>query len=158
MMLDEQLLPGDALLYSPTGLWGYLIALKTWLGKISHIEVYAGDGESWASRDGKGVQLYPLRIDHVATVLRPTQPLDLLAMDQWFETVKGQAYDWGGLMRFLYWGSVGSGNNNKQFCSEFAVRIFRAGGMDPFNGVDADAIAPATFLLSSCFTRVILKG
>lgn len=148
------MIPGDLLLYKPSGLWGYLIAIKTWTAKVSHVEVYAGDGMSWASRDGVGVGLYPTRTDKIAYHLRPDEPLDFLAMQAWFETVDGQRYDWLGLARFLYWGSIGTGNDGKQFCSEFACRLYRSGGMDPFNGVDADAIAPASFLLSNCFTRV----
>ena len=44
--------------------------------------------------------------------------------------------------------------DNRQFCSELATRVYRAGGLDPFNGEDADAIAPFRFLLSDRFVQV----
>lgn len=144
---------GDCLLYGPKGFFGYAIAIKTWM-KVAHVEVYAGDAQSWASRDGEGVGIYPSRTDRLIYVLRPVEALDLLTMDHWFQSVEGQGYDWLGLARFLAWGSIGSGDNGKMFCSEFACRLYRMGGVDPFNGCDADAIAPASFLLSNCFTKV----
>lgn len=145
---------GDGLLYGPKGFFGYAIALKTWM-KVAHVEVYAGDGMSWASRDGQGVGLYPVREDRLIQVLRPVRELDIAGMREWFLTVDGQGYDWFGLARFLAWGRIGTGDNGKMFCSEFATRLYRAGGLDPFNGCDADAIAPATFLLSNGFTKVV---
>lgn len=61
---------GDILLYPPRSFFGRLIAIKTW-HKIAHVEIYAGDGQSVASRDGIGVNLYPARLDDVKHVLRP---------------------------------------------------------------------------------------
>lgn len=152
-MITTNLQPGDALMYAPSGFFGWAIAIKTYT-KIAHISIYAGDGQSWASRDGKGVGLYPFRESKLAYVLRPTVPLDLLEMAKWFETVDGQGYDWLGIARFIAWGSIGTGNNGRQFCSEFACRLFRAGGFDPFAGADADAISPAAFLINPLFTKV----
>ena len=48
--------------------------------------------------------------------------------------------------------------DNRQFRSELATRVYRAGGLDPFNGEDAEAIAPFQFLLSDKFVRVEETG
>lgn len=142
--------PGDCLLYKPSGFWSYAIAVKTW-NKVSHCEAFVGNGLSVASRDGVGVGRYPLRTDGLAYVLRPNQPFELAAALKWFATVNGQKYDWVGLARFLAWGGISTGKNDKMFCSEFLTRFYRAGGFNPFNpGQDADSVAPATFLYSPC--------
>jgi len=67
---------GDCLLYRPKGFFGWVIATKTW-HPVAHVEVYAGNDHSWASRDGLGVNLYPIRMTELAYVLRPTAPVDL---------------------------------------------------------------------------------
>jgi hypothetical protein len=42
-----------------------------------------------------------MRLDGVAAVMRPKQPLDFLAADKWFEAnAKGKPYDWLGLLCF----------------------------------------------------------
>ena len=48
---------GDCLLYRATGLFGWLISIKTW-SVVSHCEGYVGNGKAVASRDGVGVGLY----------------------------------------------------------------------------------------------------
>ena len=144
--------PGDCLLYKATGLYGWIIGLKTW-SMVTHVEIYIGEGQSVASRDGLGVAIYPLRMAQLSHVLRPHAPIDLHAAMRWFETVRGQKYDWLGLLRFAWRSKVVSDlKDNRQFCSELATRWYRAGGLDPFNGGDADAIAPCQFLLSNSFT------
>lgn len=149
--IDAILRPGDCLLYGPKpgSIFGWLISRKTWHG-VSHCEMYTGKGKSFASRDGIGVGLYPLRTDELAYVLRPTDPLDWAAFWKWFYTVNGQKYDWLGLLRFVYTKSGSSGKNEKMFCSEAMTRGYRALGARVFNDQeDADAIAPAQFLTSA---------
>ena len=143
---------GDCLLYRATGLFGWLISIKTW-SVVSHCEGYVGNGKAVASRDGVGVGLYDWRSADLLYVLRPNQPFDLKeALAQFNHKWRGQGYDWLGLLRFAWRAPVESLRfNNKQFCSEFLTRWYRGGGMDPFNGADADAIAPASFLLSPVF-------
>ena len=154
--LESRLKPGDCLLYGPKpgSFFGWLISLKTW-HKISHCEMYTGKGKSFASRDGIGVGLYPLRDTEIAYVLRPTDALDWAGFWKWFYTVNGQKYDWVGLLRFVYTKSGSTGNNNKMFCSEALTRAYRALGAKVFNEAeDADAIAPAAFLTSAGLTIV----
>lgn len=157
MPLDPRplLKPGDCLLYSPTGIFGLLISLKTW-HQIAHCELYVGDGRSVASRDGIGVGLYPLRTNQLAYVLRPPQDvLDWFAFWKWFRGVNGQGYDWWGLVRFAWFKSVGGGDNGRQFCSEFLTRAYRALGAKIIADVeDADAVVPADFLKSPALTVI----
>jgi len=144
---------GDCLLYSPKGFFGWVISLKTW-HEVAHCEAYVGGpGLSVASRDGVGVGQYDWRRSELKYVLRPNQPFNLAAALERFNSEwRGQGYDWLGLLRFGWRAPVSAFRfQNKQFCSEFLTRFYRAGGMDPFNGEDADAIAPFMFLLSSCF-------
>jgi hypothetical protein len=150
-----KLKPGDCLLYSGVGFFSWLIQLKTW-HRVSHIEVYIGDGYSVAARDGIGVNAYPVREKGLYAVLRPNKPFSLTLATYWFLLVaKGQKYDWKGLLRFASRAEVvGNNLDDKMFCSEFAARFYRAGGLDPFNKEDADAIAPATFLVSPYFDRL----
>lgn len=152
-MIDAQ--PGDCLLYKPTGLFGWIISAKTWHW-ISHIEIYTGDGQSVASRDGKGVGLYPVREDKLVYILRPNQLFNLPKAMEWFNLVNGQGYDWLGLLRFSWRKSYVPENltANKQFCSEFATRFYRNGGFDPFPREDADAIAPFQYESNPFFSLV----
>lgn len=149
----DSLRPGDCLLYRPAGVWSTLIAVKTWHW-VSHCEAYIGDFKSVASRDGKGVGHYDLRVQGLNLVCRPKTPVDIDAAWDWFLTVDGQPYDWAGLSRFLLAGRAPFGNNGKMFCSEFLTRFYRAGGYDPFNEyLDADAVAPCNFLYSNLFEQ-----
>jgi hypothetical protein len=85
--------------------------------------------------------------------IKPEYKFNLNSALAWFlKTAQGQKYDWLGLLRFT-WGSsyTKGGMNNKQFCSEFLTRFLRAGGVDPFNGDDADAVPPFMFMISPIF-------
>ena len=142
--------PGDCLLYAPNSVYGWLIAIKTYT-KVSHCEVYVGNGRSAASRDGVGVGIYPLRTANLAYVLRYSESdlLDWVAFWKWFRTVNGQKYDWLGLLRFVWWRGIGTGKNARMFCSEFQARAYRELNARVFSPLaDADAIVPADFLRS----------
>jgi hypothetical protein len=153
MNVLDALEPGDLLLFSRKGFFSRLIRIKTW-SSISHCSIYIGAGKTVASRDGKGVELYDLQPDGLAAVLRPTLPVDLPAALDWFAAkAKGQRYDFLGLLRFF---TLGKQSTDKQFCSEFATRFYRAGGFEPFYAdIDADLVAPGQFLYSPRFSRVL---
>ena len=140
---------GDVLLYKPTGIFGRIIALKTWHA-ISHVEVSLGNGESVASRDGKGVGRYPHRSAQLAHVLRPTLPLNLTTAMAYFDTVKGQPYGWLDLLAFIGAKIDGPG----MVCSPFATAFLRAGGLPIFRSEEARKIAPFQFLLSELLIDV----
>jgi uncharacterized protein YycO len=152
-MTEKDLRAGDCLLYKPSDFYGWLIAIKTWHA-ISHVEVYIGAGRSVGAKQS-GVNEYPVRLD-IETLLRPSAPFDVKAAMATFDRkYRGQKYDYLGLIRFAWRAKVVPERfDNAQFCSELATRVYRAGGLDPFNGEDADAIAPFQFLLSDKFVKV----
>lgn len=145
----SRLQAGDCLLYTPSGVFGSLIKLKTWHA-ISHVEVYGGDGSSWASRDGLGVGRYPLRTDHLAGAWRPLHPLNLPAAVAYSVRMRGTPYGWPELFTFIGITVRGRG----VFCSEFATEWYRAAGMDPFPGEDPQFVAPFEFAINPDFQRV----
>lgn len=143
--------PGDCLLYAGTGFFSRIIKIKTW-SPVSHCELYIGDGQSVASRDGVGVGTFTVRTDGLYAVLRPLAPFNLPKAMRWYKTVEGQRYDWLGLLRMF---TIGEQSTNMQFCSEFETRMYRAGDFEPFTPeIDADLVAPGQYLYSPRFLRV----
>ena len=144
------LLPGDVLLYKATGLYGRIIALKTW-HSIGHVEVRITETQSAASRDGKGVGLYPTRFADLVYVLRPTVPFQSRAALDWFHReAKGLPYGWADLLQF-----VGLNINRRGIvCSPFATQFLRAGGVPIFNREPAEKIAPFQFQTSELLHQV----
>lgn len=131
--------PGDLLLYRRSGFWSWAIRVKTW-SDISHVETYLGDGKTHAARDGIGVGVFPISFDGLVKVRRPLQPFSLEAAKPYIVKTEGQKYDWFGLLRFF---TVGKQSQTKQFCSEDATRLARAGGVTPFaEDLDADLVSP----------------
>lgn len=136
---------GDCLIYTGLSFFDILIRLKTW-SYSCHVEIYVGGGKSVASRNFKGVDIYPLRLEGLYKVRR-VNPLygkfDKEKAMQWFYSkAQGQAYDLIGLLSFVYAGW--SGDPNKMFCSEFATRAYREGTIWVMaDDWDADHTAPA---------------
>jgi len=120
--------PGDILLYGGNDLVSRLIQFRTW-SDVSHIEIYVDTGRSVASRNGVGVGQYPLRVDGLRRVYRPTWPFELPAAMRWFATVDGTKYGWADLLRFYLIDVPTTG----LICSEFADLFFRNGGLPLFN-------------------------
>ena len=141
--------PGDALLYSTNDQVDYGIELKTG-GPVAHIEIYEGNEFSLASRNGVGVNRYSYRVDGLTAILRPMGVLDIEAATAWFETVKGEAYDWEGL--FNFYRVDNKPTPSKLFCSSFATLWYRQTGIVPFAPEwPADKISPRDFLTSPTF-------
>lgn len=132
---------GDIMLYRPKKFFGWLIATKTW-HKISHVEVYDGNFQSLASRDGQGVGRYPLRLSELAYVLRPSVPLDLAKGRAYFESMKGTPYGWCDLVDFLGFSLDTTGI----VCSPFAAGFLRAAGWHVFPTDPINKVAPFQFL------------
>jgi hypothetical protein len=125
------LIPADVLLYFSHDLADDVIMEKTG-GPVCHVERYLGAGKSWASRNGIGVNEYPLRLDGLVCVRRPPAgALDLAKGIPWLQTVKGWPYDWEGLLTST--GLVDHGHEGQMFCSEFSLAFDRACGYEPFN-------------------------
>ena len=142
--------PGDCLLYRPSpgfDLIGWIICLKTW-SPVCHVEIYSGHGMSVASRNGIGVNQYPLRTNDLAFVLRPKTKASMAPAMEWFHrTAQGQRYDFLGLMCFFL--AVRRGSRDRMFCSEFETRFYRYANV-PFlaRHWDADKVAPGNSLMS----------
>lgn len=148
--MTEHLRPGDVLLYKSTGLFSWLIRVKTWHA-VSHVEVYIGAGQSAASRDGKGTGLYPLREDGLVSVLRPVVPFQRAAALDWYHReAKGLPYGWADLLQF-----TGLNVDRRGIvCSPFATLFLRAGGVPVFNAEPANKIAPFQFATSELLREV----
>ena len=149
---------GDLLLYDKRGLFNWIIKIKTW-GPVSHCEVCISPWRVAASRNLKGVGLYSLDTEGLAWVLRPKEPFQLkAAMDWYMREARGQGYDLLGLFNF-YSAALSGRDNGRMFCSEFATRFLRAGGVEPFKpDTDADRVAPSTFLRYSPAFEVVWRG
>lgn len=148
---------GDVLLYRPSSLFGHIITVKTW-SRVSHVEIYIGQDQAVGSREKTGVRIYPLRTDDLGFVLRSKPVLDQdTAMLWFFAKANGQKYDYLGLLCFTL--AVAQGSPRKQFCSEFATRFLRHGGVSVVaNHWDADKVAPGTFLMSPMMEIVWSDG
>lgn len=153
-MIDVEILrPGDVLLYSPSGIFGYAIA---WMssGNVSHVEIYKGAGKSYASRDGIGVNEYPLRTAQLCRVLRSRTPLNMFRMEQAFLHMKGQRYDWRGILNTAL-GGRGDSAPNQNVCSALATILLRVAGLPRLLGAEEpDAIKPRDFEKCGEFSEV----
>jgi hypothetical protein len=144
---------GDVLLYRAKGLYGRLIAVKTW-HDISHVEIYVGGFQSVASRDGQGTGLYPWRNTELALICRPPASFSLSKAMHWFLKSPHRPYGWLDLLQF-----VGLNVETRGIvCSPFATEFSRAGDLDPFNGEPADKIAPFQFETSPVYRVSQPKG
>lgn len=154
MAFDAAMLkPGDCLLYRPSGIFGWVIRLKTW-HRISHVEVYVGNGLSSASRDGIGVNLYPLRTDHLAYVLRPNFSFDPVKARAFTRLWAGTPYGWLDLLDFTGLIKI---DKRGIVCSPWATKVYRLFHRI-FGSETENVIAPFEFLTSDTFTQVWSDG
>jgi hypothetical protein len=147
----DGLQPGDIMLYHPPvyqwkkfwniNIFSKAIAIKTW-HNISHVEIYDGNNMSWASRDGKGFDHYPVRTTELAYVLRPLRKLNLAVGRSWATSMIGTPYGWLDLLNF-----VGAPVDKKGIvCSPAAAGYLRACGWNVFPMDPINKIAPFQFL------------
>lgn len=121
---------------------------------ISHVEVYLGNGESIASRDGKGVGIYPQRTSKLAYVLRSASPFSVEAARKWYREVGfNQPYGWADLLQFCGYNVNGKG----MVCSPCATYVLRAATPPPpiFGARPAETIKPGDFLLVPERLRIV---
>lgn len=157
--LKQALRPGDVLLYTSSGLIGRIIRRKTtaddlWggFGGPSHVEIYLGLGESFASRDWIGTDIYPLRERGLIGYLTPQFDVNVERLRTCAREQSGKPYDFGAIWSFFTLGRNGANSNGKDICSEAVVNVLRCSGHEPFRAdVPAAAISPASFLLSPKF-------
>lgn len=164
--------PGDCILYRPTDLFDWAVALKTFT-KVSHVEVYIGGELSVASRNGKGVDLYPTRREDIAAVRRPrrvsgdgcrvTDPqyctpaipaFDIERALNWFyygtpdnPKARYQKYGWRTLLSFVLLNS--NPIEGHMICSEFAAEFYKAGGYPVFSDDWPSYRTPPSYFLST---------
>lgn len=131
MNLPQDLQVGDILLYSSKDIIDDLIKWKE-DGTVAHIEVYAGNGTSWASRNGVGCgqTTWPFRLEGLAVVRRPVQFFDGAKAEQSFETkLKGQPYGFGDIEA-----NIGLPDNGKGVdCSHAAAILCEDAGAPQFD-------------------------
>jgi hypothetical protein len=137
------LIQGDVLLYNSKGVYGRIIAFKTW-HKVTHVELYLGLGLSSASRNGVGVNLYPLREADLVYVWRPKMPFNAGKAMNYTAKHKGTPYGWLDLLAFAGLKCDGDGI----VCSPWVTDVLRNNGIDPFNGEPSRLVAPFEFLCS----------
>lgn len=141
----KELQKGDFLFYGAKGIFdlsSQLVMRRTAWGYAVHVEIYHGEGESTASRNGLGVEIYPLRTKQLISVRRSKHNWDYHEAFLWFlNEARGQKYDWKGLLCFTY--AVQSGAKDEMFCSEYATRFARKGDLHIVNyRQDADTVSP----------------
>lgn len=146
MSLEAQLGAGDVLLYRGTGVYGWFIRRHTG-HPIGHVEVFVGAGQSFASRNGIGVNFYPLRTNDLRYVCRPNRPFDLDAGIAWGNTQMGTPYGWLDLLQFADYDVDGKG----YVCSPAAAMFQEEMKLNPFNGEPPMKIAPFQFLTSNVY-------
>jgi hypothetical protein len=104
-----------------------------------------------ASR-ASGVEKYPFRAQGLKYILRPVN-WDAAGAERYFAAVKGQGYDWKGLLCFTL--AVRTGWNGKQFCSEFARNLDGAANLKSFyDAWPGDLTSPGMFKASPAFVWI----
>lgn len=138
-------MPADILVYTGWSVFDIAIRVKTGSFAV-HVERYQGGGYSLASRNGKGVAKYPLRISGLAYVLRPkTKPHMDWGLRWFYEDANGKPYGFTDLLEF-YGIKIPSPG---LICSEFVAMLFDAEGTPLFSPHwDRGAISPRDFLLA----------
>jgi hypothetical protein len=146
---------GDCCLYNrQSSFVDGVIRLKTW-APCAHVEAYIGALHSFASRNGIGVNRYPFRETDLVAVLRPRHTVDSVGTDKYQAKVRGQGYDFLGLLCFEF--AKWQGSPDKQFCSELVNNWYRAGGFEAFHeSWSSDRVSPGMFLQSGRFEHVWL--
>ena len=139
--LSKIIRPGDILLYDRSGWMNAFIRFKRG-EKFSHAAIASQPGFVLEAIQGDVLDERPIRWDGLAGIYRLTEDFDYEAGYDWFLTVRGQGYDWVGLLSFAFAKFQGR-TNHKMFCSEFVARFFAKLGRPLFSPItDADAVSP----------------
>jgi hypothetical protein len=111
--------PGSILLYSSPSIVDWLIERT---GPCAHVELFLGNGRSFASRNGLGVNYYDLRKDGLIAI-RSHIGVNVDTWVKWADTVVGDGYDWRGLEGFLI--DRPTNEPHHEFCSAVIELGFR---------------------------------
>ena len=154
-----ELHPGDVLLYNDHSIVDGLICFRTW-SDVAHVEVYLGSGLSAASRNGIGVNVYPMRLLDLQYVRRPKDAFDINKAYTFARQMSGTPYGWldltefyGGLPRWLT--RLLRLKNEGLICSQFADLQLRAGQVVAFaEDYPAGKVSPRDFLVTPTLDTV----
>lgn len=147
------LLPGDILLYDDHSFIDWCIKFRTW-SDVAHVEVYMGNRQSAASRNGIGVNIYPLRLDGLVYVRRPIVPFNLPAAKKFASKMNGTPYGWLDLLRFYLLDVDTKGI----ICSSYADLLLNAGDVSCFaDDYCAGVVSPRDFQITPIATTVWKK-
>ena len=154
MTFPADLNVGDILLYGGADLVDRVIDWKEGeplAGGVAHIEIYAGNGQSWASRNGIGVNLYPFRPDGLQEVRRPQSRFNLAAVVKWFPFVNGSPYGWSDIAA-----TIDLPFSEKGFdCSHFAGTLLLIAECPQFDAAyPLNRITPRDFRISRESSRL----
>ena len=150
MNLPADLRVGDILLYDEPDIVDDVIAIKTG-DDVAHIEIYAGLGQSWASRNGIGVNQYPFRSHGLMYIRRPIQSIDIRAVLVWVKPYIGSPYGFGDILASVDIVTKWNGLD----CSHFAASLMEAGGCPQFDAIYAKSkITPRDFKITRESTQI----
>lgn len=163
MTFPEDLIAGDILLYASPPSDPNLIdrivdgVIEVKEGDdVAHIEIYVGNGLSWASRNGVGVNEYPFRPDGLKYVRRVNGIFDSQAAKEWFEAgVKGMKYGFGDILASVRPDADGQSSPdiatlNGVDCSHFAAALLETALCPQFDrSYPKNKITPRDFKLSA---------
>ncbi len=148
------LLPGDILLYADHSFVDWCIKLRCW-SDVAHVEIYLENGLSTASRNGLGVNFYPLRLDGLRYVRRPVVPFGLVAARTYAAKMRGTPYGYADLGRFYLLNLPTKG----LICSQYGDLLLRAGHVIAFaEDYPAGAVSPRDFRVTSLAKTIWAKG
>jgi len=149
-MMQEDLLPGDILLYTfdPKSAYSWIIRFHSG-SKYTHAELFLGGGMTLTAKSDNGVNYYLFDEKRLGCVMRPRVPFNRDGCVAWFERSgeKGKPYGWLELLNFVDVNVDADG----MVCSAVSALGARAGSVDCFNGVPAQRIAPKDFRYCDAF-------
>lgn len=160
MNFPADLIPGDILLYDSGSLTDEGIKIAEG-DDVAHIEIYAGKGQSYASRNGIGVSCYPFRPDGLKYVRRCKTTLNVETVDKWFlNGINGMAYGWGDILASVEPDERGLASTDLTKCqgvdcSHLASALLEVGQCAQFDDTfPKNKIRPRDFKLSLASVQV----
>lgn len=145
MIFPQDLQVGDICLYSTRDLVDDIVEWKTG-SDVAHVELYVGNGVSWASRNGIGVNAYPFRPFGLVKVRRLKFNFNIDKATIWFDkTQKGQPYGFGDILANENIVTKWPGED----CSHFVAEACEQGECPQFDSIfPKSKIAPGHFEMS----------
>lgn len=152
MNIPQDLIAGTILLYSTKDIVDNVIEWKE-SDDVAHVEVYAGNGKSWASRNGVGVGLYDFRPDGLKYVRQLNAPFNDARALNWFDVVNGAPYGWKDIEASAGLSEPNEITVNPQVlkktgmdCSHFAAALLEVGFCPQFDpSFPKNKITPSDF-------------